>query len=132
MKFNGSKFQLLRYGQKEEIKNNTMYFTADMEEIIDQFSNLRDLGVIMSDPAKFDDHIEKVVSTVRKKIGWIMQTFYTRRTEILKQLWKSLIQCHIDYCSQLYMPGHTKGMQVIEKLLYDFTSKIPEVREDNY
>ena len=67
MKFNGSKFQLLRYGQKEEIKNNTMYFTADMEEIIDQFSNLRDLGVIMSDTAKFDDHIEKVVSTVLKK-----------------------------------------------------------------
>ena len=43
--------------------------TYDMEEIIDQFSNLRDLGVIMSDTAKFDDHIEKVVSTVRKKIG---------------------------------------------------------------
>ena len=26
MKFNGSKFQLLRYGHKEDIKNNTIYF----------------------------------------------------------------------------------------------------------
>ena len=132
MKFNGSKFQLLRYGNNEEIKNNTIYFTTNMEEVIDQFSSLRDLGVIMSDSARFDDHIEKVATTVRRKIGWVMRTFYTRRVDILTELWKSLIQCHIDYCSQLYMPGHALGMQKIEKLFYDFTSRIPEVRHDHY
>ena len=42
---------------KENIKNKTIYFTSDMEEIIDQFASLRDLGVIMSDTAGFDDHI---------------------------------------------------------------------------
>ena len=61
-----------------------------------------------------------------------MRTFFTRRTDIMKQLWKTLIQCDIDYCSQLYMPGQTKGMQAIEKLLYDFSSKIPEIREESY
>ena len=132
MKFNGSKFQLLRYGNNEEIKNNTIYFTTNMKEVIDQLSSLRDLGVIMSDSARFDDHIEKVATTVRRKIGWVMRTFYTRRVDILKELWKSLIQCHIDYCSQLYMPGHALGMQKIEKLFYDFTSRIPEVRHDHY
>ena len=132
MKFNGRKFQLLRYGTKEEIKNNTIYFTTNMEEVIEQFSSLRDLGVIMSDTARFDDHIEKVATTVRRKIGWIMRTFFTRRVDILKDLWKSLIQCHIDYCSQLYMPGHAQGMLKIEKLFYDFTSRIPEIRQENY
>ena len=62
MKFNGSKFQLLRYGHKKDIKNNTIYFTSDMEKIIDQFASLQDLGVIMSDTARFDYHIEKVVT----------------------------------------------------------------------
>ena len=103
-----------------------------MEEVIEQFSSLRDLGVIMSDTARFDDHIEKVATTVRRKIGWIMQTFFSRRVDILKELWKSLIQCHIDYCSQLYMPGHAQGMLKIEKLFYDFTSRIPEIRQENY
>ena len=84
MKFNGSKFQVIRYGQNEDIKNNTMYFTANMEEVIDQFSTLRDLGVILSDDAKFDMHIQKVVSKVRQKIGWVFRTFYSRRVEILK------------------------------------------------
>ena len=132
MKFNGSKFQLLRYGPNSDIKNNTMYVTSDMEEVIEQFSSLRDLGVIMSDSAKFDDQIEKVVTTVRRKVGWIFQTFYTRRKDSLKGLWKTLVQCHIDYCSQLYLPGSSKSMQAIEKLFYDFTSKIPDLRIESY
>ena len=59
MKFNGSKFQCIRYGQNEDLKNDTVYLTANMEGVIDQSSNLRDLGVILSDDAKFDLHIKK-------------------------------------------------------------------------
>jgi hypothetical protein len=132
MKFNGSKFQVIRYGPNEDIKNDTIYFTEDMEDIIERFPSLRDLGVIMSDTGKFDDHIEHVAKKVRTKVGWILRTFYTRRTDILKQLWKTLCQCHIDYCSQLYMPGQAQNMMSIEKLLYDFTSRIPEVRHEDY
>ena len=69
MKFNGSKFQLLRYGPDEDIKSDTVYFTGQMENIIEQFFSLKDLGVIMSDSAKFEDHIDKVVKKVRQKIG---------------------------------------------------------------
>ena len=132
MKFNGEKFPLLRYGPDEDMKKDTLYFTGDMEEVIKQVSSLRDLGVIMSDTARFDDHIDKVVKKVRQKVGWILRTFFSRSTEILKQLLKTLVQCHIDYCSQLYMPGQAKSMQAIEKLMYDYTSRIPEFREQNY
>ena len=63
MKFNGEKFQLLRYGPNEDMKMDTLYFTGDK-----QFSSLRDLGVIMSDTARFDDHVDKVVKKVRQKV----------------------------------------------------------------
>ena len=87
-----------------------------------------DLGVIMSDNGKFEDHLEKVVKTVRRKVGWILRTFSSRRTSIMKQLWKTLVQCHVDYCSQLYKPNTAQGMAEIEKLFLDFSAKIPEVR----
>ena len=132
MKFNGAKFQLLRYGTDEDLKENTLYFTANMEEIIQQYSSLRDLGFIMTDNGRFEEHIDKVTRTVRQKVGWVLRTLYTRRSDIMKQLWKTLIQCHIDYCSQLYMPSLAHGMQSIEKLFYDYSSKIPEVREESY
>ena len=133
MKCNGAKFQVLRYGYNQEIKENTVYFTNEMEDVIEQFDNLRDLGVIMTDDAKFSKHIDKVVKQVRQKVGWILRTFESRKAYFLKQLWQSLAQCLVDYSSQLYMPeGNSCDMMRIEKLFYDFTAKIPEVREKNY
>ena len=132
MLFNGSKFQLIRYGNDEDLKNNTLYFTDNTEHIIERCSSLRDLGVILSDNGKFQDQIEKVSRKVRQKVGWICQSFYNRRTATMKHLWKTLIQCHIDYCSQLYLPGQAQGLHEIEKLFYNFTQRIPEVRELNY
>ena len=86
MKFNGSKFQILWYGPNEELKNITMSITGKMEEVITQFSSLRDLGVIMTDDAKLDTHIEKVVRKVRQKVGCLFKSFYTRRLDILREV----------------------------------------------
>ena len=47
-------------------------------------------------------------------------------------MWKTLIQGHIDYCSQLYMPNQASEMMLIENLQKSFTKKIPEVRNHNY
>ena len=132
MKFNGAKFQLLRYGPNENIKNNTLYFTNNYEHVIERFTSLRDLGVILSEDGRFDNHIDKVSKQVRQKVGWILRSFYTWKTTHLKHLWKTHVQCHVDYCRQLYLPGQTGNMQAIEKLFYNYTAKIPEVRDMDY
>ena len=132
MLFNGGKFQLLRYGINEDLKNSTLYFTDNTEHIIERFSSVRDLGVILSENGKFEDHLEKVSKKVRQKVGWICRSFQTRRTDVMKHLWKTLVQCHVDYCSQLYKPGQAQGLQMIERLFYNFTSKIPEIRDLDY
>ena len=126
MLFNGSKFQILRYGSNEELKTDTLYFTDNTENIIERFSSLRDLGVILSDDGKFDSHIEKVSKTVRQKVGWILRTFYTRRTDHLKHLWKTLVQCHIDYCSPLYFPGQAQGSRILKSWFITLLVKYPK------
>ena len=132
MKFNGNKFQIMRYGKNQEIKEDTIYFTPQMEEPIEPFNSLRDLGVIMNDQANFSDHIEHVCKKVRQKLGWILRTFSCRRNEFMKSTFNSLVQPHIDYCSQLWMPNKDGDIEKIEKLLKDFTGKIPWLREDSY
>ena len=47
-------------------------------------------------------------------------------------MWKTLIQGHVDYCSQLYFPHNSADMQKIESLQQTFTKKIPEVYHLNY
>ena len=132
MVFNGSKFQLMRYGSDENLKNDTLYFTGETNEIIERFDNLRDLGVILSDDGSFDDHIIKVGKKVRQKMGWVMRTFYSRRQDLMKTLYKPLIVPHVDYCSQLWMPIKSTSIQTIEKLQRDFFNRIPAIKELNY
>ena len=132
MKFNGKKFQVVRYGQNEELKNSTEYFAGNFEEIIERFETIRDLGVQLSDDASFDEQVEKVVKKARQKSGWIFRTFYCRKPAFLKQMFKSLVQPHIDYCSQLWMPLEGVNMDKIEKVLRDFSKRVPGLRDLGY
>ena len=47
-------------------------------------------------------------------------------------MWNSLIQCHIDYCSQLWAPGEGAELQKLEKLLKDYLAKVPELNDMPY
>ena len=129
MEFNGKKFQILRYGQNEDIKHDTLYFTEDMNDIIERQSTLRDLGIMLSESGTFDEHIDHVSKKVRQKMGWILRTFTTRDPQILKHLFKSLVIPNIDYCSQLYMPVQPKGIEKIEKLQMDYLKKNPYLKK---
>ena len=60
MQFNGNKFQLVRFGNNEEIKDDTIYFTGENKEVIKWFKKLKDLGVIMNQKATFTDQIDHV------------------------------------------------------------------------
>ena len=86
----------------------------------------------MSEDATFTNHINHVCSKVKQKSSWILRTFQSRETYFLKFMWKSLIQGHIDYCSQLYMPSKSSELLKLENLQRWYTKKIPELRNLNY
>ena len=67
MQFNGKKFEALRYGKNQELKNSTCYFTPKFKDLIEEKNSTRDLGIIMSDDATFSIHVEQVCSKVRQK-----------------------------------------------------------------
>ena len=132
MELNGAKFQAMRYGINQNIKNDTTYFTGDFKETNQQFSTVRDLGVLLSDDGSFKDHITHVEKRVRQKIGWTLRTFYTRRTEFMRTIYRSLILPLLDYCSQLYMPLDKGSIQKLENLQRDFFNKIPKLNGLSY
>ena len=131
MQFNSNKFELLRYGKNDDLKLDTIYFSDD-NDIIEEKEVLRDLGVQMNNKATFEDHITKVCQTVRQKSGWILRTFQTRKPYLMKQLWKQLVQPHVDYCSQLYMPVNGSKLSELENLQQNYTSRITQFRNFNY
>ena len=66
MAFNGSKFQCLKYGPKEAIKSEYDYILGDLENIIEDVPNTRDLGIIMSSSGEFSDHINTIIKKAKK------------------------------------------------------------------
>lgn len=132
MKFNGTKFQVVKYGKNDDLKNENEYFTEDTDEIIERYETLRDLGVILSDTAKFDKQIESVAKKTRQKAGWVLRTFYSRNTQFMKSIYKTLVVPHVDYCSQLWMPTNATGILTIEKLQQNYFNRIPSLKHLNY
>ena len=45
MEFNKKKFQVVRYGLNEELKENTIYFAGNYDEVIVRFDSVWDLGI---------------------------------------------------------------------------------------
>ena len=83
-------------------------------QIIEEKLVITDLGVKMNNKADFSDHVDKVCSKASQKSGWVLRTFSCRSTQFMKTMWKSLIQGHIDYASQLYQPLQSGNLTRIE------------------
>ena len=132
MVYNGGKFVSIRYGKDIEMKESTLYFSGDTEEIIEEKESIRDLGVIMQNDASFTKQVEKVSAKARQKAGWVQRSFYCKQGWFLRHMWNTLVQPHLDYCSQLWAPCEGQDLQNIEKILKDYTSRIPEVQHLNY
>ena len=132
MIFNGTKFEVLRYGKNEELKNTCNYLTPDAGELIERKELLKDLGIKMNDKADFSDHVNFVTTKVRQRAGWVLRTFRRRNAQFMKYMWKTYMQGHIDYCSKLWQPLQSGMLQRVENLQKSFTKKAPHTSHSNY
>jgi ribonuclease P/MRP protein subunit RPP40 len=131
MEFNDKKFESLRYGKNQHIKSVTSY-TTPSDTPIEVKHSVKDLGIFMSDDCSFKPHITSLCIKIRNLTGWVLRTFITRDRFTMKILWSSLIQPHIDYCSQLWAPHKFGDLSLVENLQRTFTSHVNGMLGLNY
>ena len=133
MQFNSDKFELMRYctNSSSEVQNSTTYL-SNSGSAIEEKQHVRDLGVTLSSDATFSQHILSKTMFVRSQISWVLRTFNTRDAGPLLALWKTLIVCHLDYCSQLWSPSKKGDIQSLELLQKAFIGKIRGMSSLNY
>lgn len=122
MMFNENKFELMKFGNNNN--NRDTDYTGPNGIKIERKLQVRDLGVIISEDATFEDHLEKIVSKCKQLMGYILRTFKARDPETLLTLWKAIIIPHMDYCSQLWAPHKQNHVGKLEGLQRTFTSRI--------
>lgn len=130
MEFNGDKFESIRYWPNEDIGSafkQQYKYNNESGNIIEEKDNIKDLGILLSNDLTFGKHIEKMVATCRKLIGWVLRTFKTRNVGVMMVVWNSLIQSRLDYCSQLWSPSSAS-----EIAKFHFTRKMSGMEDLNY
>jgi hypothetical protein len=131
MRFNSAKFELIRYGTNEVLKEETRYTSYD-GSLIEAVADLRDLGVTMSNDACFTAHIAKITRSARNQLGWILRIFATREEKPLLILFKAMIIPILEYCCQLWDPWKVGERQVLEGVQRTFTSRVCSVSHLDY
>ena len=121
--FNPDKFECVRYGPDETLKQSTSYLSGSGAPI-PCVQHVRDLGVTMSQDASFTEHISLTTKSASLKCGWILRTFKTRERLALITLWKALVAPVLDYCSQLWSPSTPGLIQSLETVQSSFFNKI--------
>ena len=109
MRWNHLKFQVLRLGQNNDLKEDTLLFSPDYTDVIERKEAIKDLGIYIDQNLDFKVQRQKALAKTWQKLGWVKRTFSTRTVPFLKTIWNSLIQPHIDYGSIIWAPVSNKG-----------------------
>ena len=101
MKWNNLKLQLLRLGPDSALKDDTLLFSENLEQVVVESEHVKDLGVLIDKDLSYKPQREAAIVKANRKAGWVLRTFRTRDPEFVTRTWCSLILPHLDYCSLL-------------------------------
>ena len=87
--FNELKFMCLKYGKNRELSNNTLYFTPNMNTVVEEVSYCRDLGIQIQNDGTFDIHIDNVVKKAKKRTRALLLNQWIK-TQVINSFIKSI------------------------------------------
>ena len=129
MKFNGKKFEVIKYGTNKY--SNQIYQQPNGEQI-EEVEEIKDLGVLMSASATFENEVETAVLKSNRQAGWILRVFRTRKELPLMTLYRSLVRPHLEYCCQLWSPLRLGKIRRLESIQRSYTSRILNIGHLSY
>ena len=81
----------------------------------------------------YEDHLWRAVSKTKQKSAWVLMTFSTSDVSFLRTLWRSIIQCYLDYGNILWAPYNMKyKLRLLESPLREYIIYGRGMSEINY
>ena len=88
----------------------------------------KDLGVLVTNDWKWNQHIDACVNKAKSIIAWITRNVISRSPELMLKLYKCLVRPHLEYCVQLWSPmashGNWNSIMSLEDVQRSFTRMI--------
>ena len=122
LRFNESKCKVLHFGRKNP-KNTYFMNGISLENATEE----KDLGVLISDDLSFSKHIAKCAAKANSMLGVIKRCFDYLDIDSFLALYKSFVRPHLEYCVQAWSPHLERDKQVLEKVQRRATKLLPEL-----
>ena len=127
LSFHPGKSSVLHLGKTNP---QNKYFLNNQE--LQNSSTEKDLGVIVDDKLKFEEHIQSKISKARQIWGLIRRSITYIDSNTFTCLFKALVRPHLEYANCVWFPA-TKGQSIdIEKVQRSATKQIPGLSELTY
>ena len=107
-------------------------YSVSHDKSLAPVSQLKDLGVIVSNDLSWTPHIKVIANKARQKAAWVFSVFKTRSPVIMLTLYKSMVRSLLEYCCPLWHPSKISDIQELESVQKAFTARITGLREIHY
>ena len=127
LNFHPEKCSVMHLGRTNP-KNKYFLLGAELQ----QTNTEKDLGVIVDDKLKFEEHIQSKISKGRQTWGLIRRSFTAIDTVTFPLLFKALVRPHLEYANSVWFPA-LKGQSIdIEHVQRSATKQVPGLRDLPY
>ena len=120
--FNAKKCKVMSVTRRRNWCEFTYSLGGTTLERVDSYC---DLGVTITNTLTFDKHIKNQVSKANSIVGMIKRaTGRLASPTVMITLFRTLVICHFEHCSQVWSPQHKCDIQAIESVQRRFTKHI--------
>ena len=84
--------------------------------MIDCKTHHKDLGILYSNNLTWTEHYDHIIVKAYNTLGLLRRTFKTNNVLVKKQLYISLVQSQLLYCSQLWRTQLIKDIHRLERI----------------
>ena len=113
----------------KELENRT-YNMDDV--ILRNVKQEKDIGVIVDDQLKFEDHMYEKIKKANNMMGLIRRSFIHLDEEMFLKLYKALVRPHLEYANVIWHPTKIKDITAIENVQRRATKYLPSLKNLSY
>ena len=124
LKFNENKCKYVCFGQQE------ICYLDDVP--VTQVSEEKDLGILIDNSLKFQNHINSQAKKANKMLGLIRRSFSFLDKDMFLCLYKSLVRPYLEYGSQVWSVIYKKEAVTLENVQRRATRPLPNIRNLSY
>ena len=111
MSFNTKKCSVMHFGKRNLKYSYTLY-----GEELKKSHTEKDLGVLMSDSGKFNEHVSTTAAKANKMVGLVRRSFKTKSPEVMKTIYNAYVRPVIEYASPVWNPVYKNQIKTLESV----------------